>query len=36
MPLKQPDKYRRVYNVKAEEQALKSIRQIYILITDVK
>ncbi len=36
MPLKHPDKYRRAYNVKNEEQALNSIRQIYILITDVK
>ncbi len=36
MSLKQPDKYRRVYNLIAEEQAFQIIKQIYILITDVK
>ncbi len=36
MSLRQPDKYRRVYNLLAEEQALQIIKQIYILITDVK
>ncbi len=36
MSLRQPDKYRRVYNLIAEEQALQIIKHIYILITDVK